>query len=553
VRRVGDSATTEQSIQGADGRTERALVAYVRQELSAPAIAIMGYAEMLMDDAVQASCRQLTDDLQRILDASRNLHRLILNLLDPATIHRATVGTDLAEYRRTLRHDLRTPINAIKGYGEMLREDAADGGADTLVADLDKLLGEATLLLDRIDGLVTFSSTAPSEGASPAAAETGASTRMVESLLKAVRPIAAKESDLAAVQPSRILVVDDNASNRDLLSRRLQRQGHTVLQAEDGTIALALVEKEALDLVLLDLMMPGISGYDVLASLKGNPQFREIPVIMISALSELDSIVRCIEAGADDYLAKPFDPTLLRARVGSSLEKKHLRDRERAMVEALRLEKERSEQLLLNILPRGIVTRMNSGETIIADQRSNVTILFADLVGFTKLSSRLSAGDLVRLLNGLFSEFDRLALDLGIEKIKTLGDSYMVAGGLPEPRADHAHAVADMALAMIATVERMNSELPIALQMRIGIHSGDVVAGIIGTHKFVYDIWGDAVNIASRMESHSLPNRIQVSAATHQHLQEHFRLEPHGSVDVKGKGPMETYFLLGRSSPGEGR
>lgn len=193
------------------------------------------------------------------------------------------------------------------------------------------------------------------------------------------------------------------------------------------------------------------------------------------------------------------------------------------------------------------MTRLNGGETVIADQLSNVTILFADLVGFTKLSSRLSAGDLVRLLNGLFSEFDRLALDLGVEKIKTVGDAYMVAGGLPEPRADHAHAVADMALAMVETVERMNRELPTPLQMRIGIHSGDVVAGVIGTHKFVYDIWGDAVNIASRMESHSLPNRIQISAATHRHLQKRFRLERHGSVDIKGKGPMETYFLLGRA------
>jgi class 3 adenylate cyclase len=307
-----------------------------------------------------------------------------------------------------------------------------------------------------------------------------------------------------------------------------------------------LVEKEALDLVLLDLMMPGISGYDALTLLKGDPRFREIPVIMISALTELDSIVRCIEAGADDYLAKPFDPVLLRARVGSSLEKKHLRDREREMVEALRVEKERSEQLLLNILPKEIVARLNRGETVIADQLSNVTILFSDLVGFTKLSSRLSATDLVRLMNELFSEFDRLALSLGVEKIKTIGDAYMLVGGLPEPRADHAHAVADMALAMIGVVERMNHKLTTPLQMRIGIHSGDVVAGVIGTHKFAYDIWGDTVNIASRMESHSLPNHIQVSAATHRHLQESFRLEPHGSVDVKGKGPMETYFLLGR-------
>jgi adenylate cyclase len=543
-----DSLMADLSHREADRRTERALVAYVRQELSAPATAVMGYAEILMDDAVKADCAKRTDDLQRILDASRTLHGLILSLLDPATVHRIDGSEGLAEFHRTLRHDLRTPINTIKGYGEMLREDASDESAETFGADLDKLLGETTLLLDRIDGLVTYSGgDAPaSDGAARTATEIAAPASMVESLLNAVRPVAANEADLAAVRPSRILVVDDNASNRDLLSRRLQRQGHTVLQAEDGERALALVEKEALDLVLLDLMMPGISGYDVLTLLKCDRRFSDIPVIMISALSELDSIVRCIEAGADDYLAKPFDPTLLRARVGSSLDKKHLRDREREMVEALRIEKERSEQLLLNILPKAIVTRLNCGETIIADQLSNVTILFADLIDFTRFSSQLSARDLVRLLNGLFSAFDRLALDLGVEKIKTVGDAYMLAGGLPEPRTDHADAVADMALAMIEVVKRASCDETIPLQMRIGIHSGDVVAGVIGTHKFVYDIWGDAVNIASRMESHGMPNRIQISAATHRHIHERFRLEPHGTVDIDGKGPMETFILLGR-------
>ena len=256
----------------------------------------MGYAEILMDDAVKADCAKRTDDLQRILDASRTLHGLILSLLDPATVHRIDGSEGLAELHRTLRHDLRTPINTIKGYGEMLREDASDGSAETFGADLDKLLGETTLLLDRIDGLVTYSGgDAPaSDGAARTATEIAAPASMVESLLSAVRPVAANEADLAAVRPSRILVVDDNASNRDLLSRRLQRQGHTVLQAEDGARALALVEKEALDLVLLDLMMPGISGYDVLTLLKCDRRFSDIPVIMISALSELDSIVRCI-------------------------------------------------------------------------------------------------------------------------------------------------------------------------------------------------------------------------------------------------------------------
>jgi adenylate cyclase len=508
-----------------------------------------------MDDAVQAGCSHRTDDLLRILDASRSLHGLILSLLDPTTIHRTRGSADLAEFRRTLRHDLRTPINAIKGYGEMLREDAAtEGSAETLVADLDKLLAETTLLLDRIDGLVMYEGLvtysggdAPAwDGVARTATALAAPAKIVESLLKAVRPVAENEAGLAAVRPSRILVVDDNTSNRDLLSRRLQRQGHTVIQAEDGARALALIEKEALDLVLLDLMMPGINGYDVLVLLKRDPRFRDIPVIMISALSELDSIVRCIEAGADDYLPKPFDPTLLRARIGSSLEKKHMRDREREMLEALRIEKERSEHLLLHILPQAIVTRLNREETVIADQLSDVTILFADLVGFTRLSSELSARDLIRLLNGLFSEFDRLALSFGVEKIKTVGDAYMLAGGVPEPRADHAHAVAETALAMLEAVKRTNYDLPIQLQMRIGMHSGDVMAGVIGTHKFIYDIWGNAVNIASRMESQGVPNRIQISAATRLHIYERFRVEPHGSVDIKGRGPMETFILLGR-------
>jgi adenylate cyclase len=525
-------------------RIERALVAYVRQELSAPVTAVVGYAEMLMEDAVRAGRAEAVDDLKRILDASHALNHLVLTVLDPAVFQRHEGSADLDEFRRKLRHDLRTPINAIKGYGEMLREDAMDSGASAFVGDLDKMLAEVSLLLARIDGLVTYSdgSASPSLDTGNAAATPD---RMVERLLASVRTVASDEADLAAVQPSRILVVDDNASNRDLLARRLERQGHTVLQAEDGSRALALVGEQALDLVLLDLMMPGISGYEVLTRLKADLRHRDLPVIMISALSELDSVVRCIEAGAEDYLAKPFNPILLRARVGSSLEKKHLRDRERQMVEALRAEKERSEHLLLNILPQAIVTRMNGGEAVIADHLPDVTILFADLVGFTRIASAMAVTDLVRMLNGLFSEFDRLAIEHGVEKIKTVGDNYMLAGGLPDPHADHACAVAGMAVAMLAAVESTSRDFGVPLQMRIGIHSGEVVAGVIGTHKFVYDVWGDAVNVASRMESHGLPNRIMISAATHARIRGRFRAEPHGMVEVKGKGLMETFFLLG--------
>jgi class 3 adenylate cyclase len=267
---------------------------------------------------------------------------------------------------------------------------------------------------------------------------------------------------------------------------------------------------------------------------------------MISALNEIDSIVRCIEAGAEDYLAKPFDPVLLRARIGSSLEKKRLRDREREALEALRIEKARSEQLLLNILPAPIIARLKSGETVIADHISNVSILFADFVGFTELSSRLAAPDLVGVLGRVFSAFDRLALQFGVEKIKTIGDAYMVACGLFGRRDDHAHAVADMALAMAETLEILNETMPAPLEIRMGINSGDVVAGVIGAHKFVYDIWGDAVNVASRLESNSLPGRIQVSRSTYEHLDKDFILAPRDGLEIKGKGAIEAFFLTGR-------
>lgn len=527
-------------------RTDRALVSYIQAELSAPAIAIAGYAEILLDEVRKSGREAFVEDLERIHLASRTLNHLISSLIDPLRSRAPPNEADADAYRRQLRHDLRTPINVIKGYGEMLREDAADGGGVALVTDLDRLLGEASRLLEGIDRLVTFSllENQPTSDDSSGEREGAVPARIIEGFLKSVRPISENEADGAALLPSRILVVDDNPSNRDLLRRRLERQGHSVILAENGTTALSLIDGNSFDLILLDLLMPDISGFDVLLSLKADQRFHEIPVIMISALDEIDSIVRCIEAGAEDYLTKPFDPILLRARIGSSLEKKHLRDREREASEALRIEKERSEQLLLNILPAPIITRLKEGETVIADHLPNVTILFADFVGFTQLSSTLPAPDLVGILSRVFAEFDKLALRFGVEKIKTIGDAYMAACGLFGGREDHAHAVADLALAMIETVSLMNEKLPTRLEIRVGVNSGDVVAGVIGAHKFIYDIWGDAVNVASRLESHGLPSRIQISASTYVSLCEDYIVEPRGNLEIRGKGFLETYFLI---------
>jgi class 3 adenylate cyclase len=214
---------------------------------------------------------------------------------------------------------------------------------------------------------------------------------------------------------------------------------------------------------------------------------------------------------------------------------------------ALALEQERSERLLLNVLPAPIAARLKQTEGVIADGFSEVTVLFADLVDFTRRSHRIAPEQVVATLNGLFTAFDRLAQQRGLEKIKTVGDAYMVAGGLPDPRPDHAEAVAEMALAMREEVTRHPDPGGQPLAVRIGIDIGPVVAGVIGTTKFSYDLWGDTVNTASRMESSGVPGCIQVTARTYQRLKDSYRFKRRGPIPVKGKGDIVTYFLLGQA------
>ncbi len=219
-----------------------------------------------------------------------------------------------------------------------------------------------------------------------------------------------------------------------------------------------------------------------------------------------------------------------------------------AAEEALRHQQEQTERLLLNILPQEISDRLKQQTGTIAEDFADVTVLFADIVGFTEIASKLSAIQLVNLLNQIFSVFDRLSEEYGLEKIKTIGDAYMVVGGLPTRRPDHAQAIAKMALDMQKAIAQFNIENQQNFSIRIGIHTGAVVAGVIGIKKFTYDLWGDTVNIASRMESQGLPGKIQVTEATYKFLREEFCLEKRGEIEIKGKGKMMTYFLVGRGS-----
>jgi class 3 adenylate cyclase len=215
-------------------------------------------------------------------------------------------------------------------------------------------------------------------------------------------------------------------------------------------------------------------------------------------------------------------------------------------VRAREREQARSERLLLNVLPESVAARLKNDEGIIADAFADVTVLFADIVGFTPLAERLAANDVVAVLDRVFASWDDLATQFGVEKIKTIGDAYMVASGVPIPREDHTEAIADMALAMSAELTRAAAPAGLTLEARIGIDTGPVVAGVIGRSKFIYDLWGDTVNTASRMESHAPPCAIQVTERTFERLRDRYELRPRGALEIKGKGTMTTYLLVGR-------
>lgn len=360
------------------------------------------------------------------------------------------------------------------------------------------------------------------------------------------------ESDQLGYQAA-ILVVDDEPAMQHVMTLTLKALGyHNLANAADGGDALQLLREREFDLLITDLHMPGMDGLALLAEIKNDPFMRHLPVIVASGMNELESVARCIETGAEDYLPKPVNTVILRARVTASLERKRLRDLDRLRLldlqqekQLLELEKEKSERLLLNILPEAIADRLKQGERTIAERHAEVTVLFADIVNFTALVSKTEPEMLVALLNDLFSRFDRLAESRGVEKIKTIGDCYLAVGGLPVAQPDHADRVARLALEMLAAVAALNTEHGTQLEVRVGVHSGPVIAGVIGRRKFTYDLWGETVNLASRIQSSGLPNHVNVSAGTYDRLKDQFMFVERGSLECKGVGVVRTYILLG--------
>lgn len=304
----------------------RAFLANLRHELRTPINAIMGYSEMLIEDTRVDThpAHTLCTDVENILAAGQQLLSLVNDTLDQSKIEAGQLDMSLEDFGAHLRHQLRTPVTAVMGYSEMLIEDApAVDGAD-LIPDLHKIHAAAQRFLNLIDDVVNYARIQSGEIA--ADAQSAQTSSMIEEVVSTIQ-ILKQEADHAA-SGGHILVVDDNEINRDIIRLYLQRMDHSASLAENGRAALEMLQAQKFDLVLLDIMMPEMNGYQVLQHIKNDGALRDIPVIMISALDEVDSVVRCIEMGAADYLPKPFNPVLLHARIDACLEQKRLRDKE---------------------------------------------------------------------------------------------------------------------------------------------------------------------------------------------------------------------------------
>ena len=352
---------------------------------------------------------------------------------------------------------------------------------------------------------------------------------------------------------AKVLVVDDQPANILLLERMLGGAGYTSITSTlDPRAVCDLHEKNRYDLIVLDLQMPGMDGFEVMEGLKHLEKDGYLPVLVITA--QPDHKLRALQAGAKDFISKPFDVAEVLMRVHNMLEVRllHLEvhrknDELKKLFDQVVAERKVSERLALHVPPDSIAARLQARPDVTADSFADVTVLIADIVGFADLTPAVSPEQLALLLEEIFTGFDGLANQRGLKKIKTLGNSYMAAAGVPVPAGDHAVRAAHLSLDMVEALDRFNERGGHSLQVRIGIATGAVVAGVIGKRLYLYDVWGDAVNTASRMESHGVAGRVQVSESTRRLLGESFLLEERGALQVEGKGEVNTWFVSGRN------
>ena len=348
---------------------------------------------------------------------------------------------------------------------------------------------------------------------------------------------------------AKILIVDDTPANVLLLGRMLAAEGYVnVTSTLDPTQVRDLHVQHGYDLILLDLQMPEMDGFAVMEALKPVERGGYLPVLVITA--QPSHKLRALRAGAKDFISKPFEVAEVLMRVRNMLEVRllHMELRRKnvelqALFDQVVAERKVSERLALHVPPDSIAARLSARPDVIEDRFTDATVLIAEVVGFRDMAPALGADRLVPLLDDIVTAFDGIVTARGLRKIKTLGNSYMAAAGVPEPLAGHADRAVHVALDMADALSGFNARDGHRLQVRIGIATGAVTAGVIGKRMYLYDIWGDAVNIASRMESHGVAGRVNVSDSTRRQVSNAFEFEARGALAVEGMGEQKAWFV----------
>jgi len=434
-------------------------------------------------------------------------------------------------------------LTDIIGDTERLIATASDLDLKAFIPDLEKIYKSSENFSDFIENIDQRSTTAlVNADREPEDSEASA---MIKDLVGSILPVSEKRASPVSVDESQVLIVDDNVMNRDLLLRHLQKQGHIVTTAKNGHQALEIIQKQSFDVILLDILMPEMNGYQVLKELKHNPAWKDIPIIMISALEEMDIVAHCIEIGADDYLVKPFNHILLDARITSCLERKRLYDLEKEQKRILK-------ETFGKYVDHEVRDEVLSGRIPLGGELKDVTVLFADLRNFTPLTESTPPKKVVGILNSYFTEMAPVISAHRGSLLRYVGDEIFAVFGAPLALDHHFRHALEAAIEMRQRLAVLNEKLLlqgfITLSHGIGLHSGLVVAANIGSpDRLAYDLVGDTVNLASRIQelTKEFGTDILISSITRHGLDKNFAMEALPSVTVKGrKTPTEIFRVV---------
>lgn len=506
-------------------RLQRAALGFVRHELRTPINAIIGYSEMLLEDAQDGDGAD-ADVLERIRQGGRELLGHVESILGAERIE--SESRDVASYAGQVHASLAAPLAGVIGEAEtLIAADAAARRSDRS-ADLERILSSAR----RLRELSSEVERVAERGAGTVAPPAPKVSSLAEGVLAKIRPLSSSADE---ERHGTLLVVDDSPINRELLAKQLARRGYVVATAENGRIALERLAEQEFDLVLLDIIMPELDGVEVLRRVKADPRLRDIPVIMISALDEIDSVIRCLEIGAADFLSKPFHPTLLDARIGASLASRRSQTRERTRL-ASAAAAPAGPELVLGGAPPSVLARLRTGERRTMDVAARTAVLWCDLERLAGVRPEPQAR--------------AAALDAIVERVRSAcaahrcecavaqGTGIAVLAGFTAPTTDPVRRLAAAALSLQAS----------GPSLRLGLHVGALCGATVGGGDLSYWLWGDAIDLARGLAGEAQAGATLASAAAHADLKEHFVSSSKGVIQVPGRGQTRVW-LLERPAP----